>query len=80
MRTGKLSIYGNTDELHIVVENRTREVGADAVESNKIGLRTCGSIMKLLEGDFQFRTEGDRFRAECILPISKKSEKLVDKQ
>lgn len=68
------------DMLHIVVENRTREVGADAVESNKIGLRTCGSIMKLLEGDFQFRTEGDRFRAECILPISKKSEKLVDKQ
>ena len=67
------------DVLHITVTNRIRELGSDAVESNKIGLRTCVSIMKLLEGSFVSGEEGETFRAECILPITKKSEKLIDK-
>ena len=67
------------DVLHVAVENRIRAMDADAVESNKIGLRTCVSIMKLLEGTFSSGAEGENFRVECTLPISKKSEKLIDK-
>ena len=67
------------DMLHVIVENRIRVLGSDVVESNKIGLRTCGSIMKLLEGSFSSEAEGETFRVECTLPILKKSEKLIDK-
>lgn len=67
------------DMLHITVVNRIRILGPDAVESNKIGLRTCVSIMKLLEGTFDAHPEGENFRIECTLPILKKTEKLIDK-
>lgn len=42
-----------------------------AVESNHIGLRTCDAIMRLLEGSFSSRTEGNRFLAEFCIPLAK---------
>lgn len=43
---------------------------SDAVESNRIGLRTCEEIMRLLEGSFSSRTEDGRFFAEFCIPIA----------
>lgn len=63
------------DRLHITVRNHIRKLDEGAVESNHIGLRTCVSIMKLLEGSFESRAEGDTFTVEIALPIVKKSEK-----
>ncbi len=42
-----------------------------AVESNRIGLRTCDAIMRLLEGSFRSSSEGDQFAAEFCIPIVK---------
>lgn len=66
------SARADDDLVHVTVENYIREPGTDAVESNKIGLRTCVSIMKLLEGTFESRREGEIFLVEFTLPILKK--------
>ena len=61
------------EALHIRLENRIRAVVPDTVESNHIGLRTCEAILKMLEGKFDARTEGETFVVEVTLPLVKKT-------
>lgn len=61
--------------VHIHLENHIRAEVPDTVESNHIGLRTCEAIMKMLEGSFDARAEGETFLVEVTLPIAKKTEK-----
>ena len=41
----------------------------DTVESNRVGLRTCVEIMKLLGGKLIANREGEDFVVDVILPI-----------
>ena len=54
--------------LHVCFANRTKQLSGQ-VESNRIGLRTCGAIMDLLGGEFCTYKEADGFTAELILPL-----------
>ena len=54
--------------LHVCFSNRTKALSSQ-VESNRIGLRTCGAIMDLLGGEFCTYKEADGFTAELILPL-----------
>ena len=40
------------------------------IESNKIGLRTCAAILKLLGGEFVTHRDGEAFTAEFPLPVA----------
>lgn len=55
--------------LTIRIQNRVAPPRPDAVESNRVGLRTCGTILQLLGGSFSVRTEDGCFTAECVLPV-----------
>lgn len=54
--------------LHVCFANRTKKLSGQ-VESNRIGLRTCGAIMQLLGGEFCTYQEADGFTAELVLPL-----------
>ena len=54
--------------LHVCFANRTKQLSGQ-VESNRIGLRTCGAIMDLLGGEFCTYKEADGFTAELVLPL-----------
>ena len=54
--------------LHVCFANRIKQLSGQ-VESNRIGLRTCGAIMDLLGGEFCTYKEADGFTAELILPL-----------
>lgn len=54
--------------LHVCFANRTKKLSGQ-VESNRIGLRTCGAIMQLLGGKFCTYQEADGFTAELVLPL-----------
>lgn len=54
--------------LHVCFANRTKACSGQ-VESNRIGLRTCEAILKLLGGGFCTYKEDDGFTAEFVLPL-----------
>lgn len=65
-----LAILASVEDgaLHVCIANRTKTM-SNQVESNRIGLRTCEAIMKLLGGEFSTYRETDGFTAEMILPL-----------
>ena len=71
--TAEVRITGETkeDELIVSFRNRIAAVRPGAVESNRVGLRTCEAIMKLLGGRFAAEAEGDTFQASFTLPVTK---------
>lgn len=56
------------DRVDMTVSNRVRAY--DAVESTRIGLKTCQYILQQHGGGFQAGMEGDRFIARLYLPIA----------
>lgn len=65
-----LTILASVEDgaLHVCFANRTKKLSGQ-VESNHIGLRTCGAIMQLLGGEFCTYKEDDGFTAELVLPL-----------
>ena len=55
--------------LHICLSNSVNPASG-RIESNKIGLRTCAAILKLLGGEFVTHRDGDDFTAEFTLPVT----------
>lgn len=51
----------------MVVANQTRHYAA--VESTRIGLKTCQSILQQHGGGFQTSMDGSRFQARLVLPL-----------
>ncbi len=51
------------------IRNSIAPAQPGAVESNRIGLRTCEAIMKLLHGEFRTAAEDGEFLAEFCLPM-----------
>ena len=56
-------------QLTIRFRNRVAAGRRDTVESNRVGLRTCVEIMKLLGGKLVAGREGEDFVVDVILPI-----------
>ena len=64
----RIEAHQNGRELSIRFQNRVAAVRPDAVESNHVGLRTCGAILNLLGGKFSAGERDGVYTAECILP------------
>ena len=64
-----ISAHADGGTLVIRFQNRVAAEQPSAVESNHVGLHTCGAIMNLLGGKFTAEAADDVFTAECILPI-----------
>ncbi|MBQ6402570.1 MAG: HAMP domain-containing histidine kinase [Oscillospiraceae bacterium] len=58
--------------LTIRFRNRAIPGRRETVESNRVGLRTCYEIMKMLGGKLYANREGEDFVVEIILPIQEK--------
>ena len=64
-----ISADADGGSLTLRFQNRVAAERPSAVESNHVGLRTCGAILNLLGGRFSAGAEDDVFTAECILPV-----------
>ena len=64
-----ISAQADGGSITLRFQNRVAAEQPSAVESNHVGLRTCGAILNLLGGRFSAGAEDDVFTAECILPV-----------
>ncbi len=63
----QVSLSVQRDQVEMVVANQTRHYAA--VESTRIGLKTCQSILQQHGGGFQTSMDGSRFQARLVLPL-----------
>lgn len=65
----QLAAEAENERLIVRLTNTICDPAPHNVESNRIGLRTCASILKLLDGDFRAGAENGVFTAELSLPL-----------
>ena len=65
----QIGAHAADGQLTIRFRNRVAAGRRDTVESNRVGLRTCVEIVKLLGGKLIANREGEDFVADVILPI-----------
>ena len=63
-----IQVHAEQSLLHIEITN-TVLAGANRVESNKIGLKTCEKLLCAMGGSFQQHRAIDTFTAEVTLPL-----------
>lgn len=65
-----LAAHVQEDRLHVTVRNALYSTPPHNVESNRIGLRTCGAIMELLNGTFSAGEDHGSFTVTFTLPLA----------